>query len=47
MPDDDVVLPHQNFLDHEAHDALALGDIERLGGAAKPGKESRESLREA
>jgi hypothetical protein len=34
MSNDDGVIAHENFLDHQAHDTLAFGNIKRIGSAA-------------
>ena len=47
MPDDDSVITDEDVLDDEAHDALALNDIKRVGGAAQTAEERRESLGKA
>ena len=47
MPDDDSVITDEDVLDDEAHDALALNDIKRVGGAAQPTKERCERLSKA
>ena len=47
MSDDDRVVANEDVLDDEAHDALALNDIKRVGGAAQTPKERRERLGKA
>ena len=47
MPDDDRVIANQNILDDQAHDSLALQDIERVGGVVQPTEERREGLGQA
>ena len=47
MPDDDRVVADEDVLDDEAHDALALNDIKRVGSVAQTAKERRESLGQA
>src|ERR1700675_4607416 len=34
VSNDDGVVAHENFLDHQAHDTLAFGNIKRIGGAS-------------
>jgi group II intron reverse transcriptase/maturase len=34
VSNDDGVIAHENFLDHQAHDTLAFGNIKRIGGVA-------------
>ena len=34
VSNDDGVIAHENFLDHQAHDTLAFGNIKRIGSAA-------------
>ena len=47
MPDDDRVLADEDVFDDQAHDSLALNDVKRVGGAAQPTEERRESLGQA
>ena len=47
MPDDDGVIAYQDFFDDKTHDALALDDIQRVGGASQSGEERRERLGQA
>jgi len=47
MPNDDGVLANENVFDDQAHDSLALQDVERVGGVVQPTEERRESLRKA
>ena len=47
MPNHDSVVADENVLDDQAHDALALDDVKRVGGAAQSGEERRESLGQA
>ena len=47
MPDDDSVVADEDVLDDKAHDALALKDIKRVGGATQTAEERRESLGKA
>src|SRR5207253_1537335 len=46
VADDDDVITDHHLLDDEAHDPLALGDLERLGGRSQAGEEGRERLGE-
>ena len=47
MPNDDCVVADEDVLDDQAHDSLALQDVERVGGVAQPAEERRESLSQA
>ena len=47
MTDDDRVIADKHLLDDQAHDALALEDVQRVGGHTQPREERRERLREA
>ena len=47
VADDDGVVGHQHFLDQQAHDALALVDVEGLGAGAQTAEERRQRLRQA
>ena len=47
MADDDSVIANENVFDDEAHDSLALNDVERVGSAAQTAEERRESLGKA
>ena len=47
VADDDGVVGHQNFLDQQANDALALVDVERLGVRAQAREEGGQGLSQA
>ena len=47
VADDDGVVGHQNFLDQQANDALALMDVERLGTRAQACEEGGQTLGQA
>ena len=47
VADDDGVVGHQNFLDQQANDALALVDVEGLGTHAQTGEEGGQALSQA
>ena len=47
VADDDGVVGHQNFLDQQANDALALMDVERLGPRAQAVEEGGQTLGQA
>jgi hypothetical protein len=47
MSDDDGVVTNEDLFDDEAHDALALNDVKRVGGAAQTAEEGRECLGKA
>jgi hypothetical protein len=47
VADDDGVVGHQNFLDQQANDALALVDVERLGPRAQAVEEGGQALGQA
>ena len=47
MTNDDGVVTDEHLLDDEAHDALAFGDLERVGRGTQAGEEGRERIREA
>jgi len=42
MPNDDVVVADENFLDDQSYDSLPFDDIERGGGAAQANEERSE-----
>jgi len=44
MPDDDGVVANEDVLDDQAHDSLALNDVERVSSAAQTAEERRKSL---
>lgn len=46
VANDDGVIRYENFLDQQANDALALGDVERLGTCAQACEEGRQALRQ-
>jgi hypothetical protein len=43
----DSVVPHQNFFNHEPHDALAFNDIKRFSGTTQPSEKCCEGLGQA
>jgi hypothetical protein len=47
VPDDDSIVANEDVLDDEAHDSLALNDVERVSSAAQTAEERRESLGKA
>jgi hypothetical protein len=47
MANHDAVVADENVLDDEAHDALALDDVKRVGSATQSGEKRRESFGEA
>jgi len=47
MANGDGIVSDQDFFDHQPHDPLALGDIERLSGGAQAGKKGSQGLGEA
>lgn len=47
VADQDRVLADEHLLDDQAHDALALENVERVRGHAQPREKSRERLRQA
>ena len=47
VANDDGVVGHQNFLDQQANDALALMDVECLGTRAQAREEVRQALGQA
>ena len=47
VSDADIFVADENVLDHKAHDALTLGDVNGVGCALQASEECRESLRQA
>src|SRR5712692_8346413 len=47
VADDDSVIANEDVFDDEAHDSLALNDVERISSAAQTAEERRESLGKA
>ena len=42
VTNDNGVITDEHLFDDEAHDALAFGDLERVGGATQTGEKVRE-----